>query len=160
MALTGKEYKELTQALVGAFPTKNALSQMLRFQLDKNLNNIVSGGNLESIVFELIQTAEAQGWLEELCLGAKRENPDSPYLKDINLGSTQGASTGKQKASAKLEAKKHALANSEANLLLIKERESEYILSADIPLQLVKEKRVLEKKIADLREEVLLLEQT
>ena len=152
MILTGNKHKELTQALVDAFPTKEALSQMLKFQLDKNLNNIVSESNLKGMVFELIQTAKAQGWLEKLLLGAKKENPDNPHLKNITLGSASKADHGTSQppaltpALAELEVKKRALVNSEKSLLLIEERMSEYVISADIPLQLVKEKRDLEKE--------------
>jgi len=42
------------------------------------------------------------------------------------------------------------LAEAQANLRLIEERESAYVLSTDVPLQLVKEKRLLQKRIADL----------
>jgi len=42
------------------------------------------------------------------------------------------------------------LAEARANLRLIEEREAEYVLGTDVPLQLVKEKRRLQERIAGL----------
>ena len=42
------------------------------------------------------------------------------------------------------------LAEARVNLRLIEERESSYVLSTDVPLQLVKEKQRLQRAIADL----------
>jgi hypothetical protein len=42
------------------------------------------------------------------------------------------------------------LAEAQVNLQLIEEREAEYVLSTDVPLGLVKEKRRLRERIADL----------
>lgn len=42
------------------------------------------------------------------------------------------------------------LTEARANLRLIEERESAYVLSTDVPLQLVKEKQRLQRRIADL----------
>ena len=48
------------------------------------------------------------------------------------------------------ESLRHQLAQARANLRLIEEREAEYVLSTDVPLQLVKEKQRLQQRIADL----------
>ena len=47
------------------------------------------------------------------------------------------------------------LAEARMNLQLIKERESEYVLSTDVPLQLVKEKRRWQKRITELEEQLV-----
>ena len=44
------------------------------------------------------------------------------------------------------------LAELEENLRLIRERKAEYVLTTEIPLQLIKDERRLENKIGDLRE--------
>ena len=75
MALEGKEYKELEEALLGAFPEKEDLKRMLRFGLNKHLSRVVADKNLESIVFELIEAAEAEGWVEELMKSSKGSKP-------------------------------------------------------------------------------------
>jgi hypothetical protein len=46
------------------------------------------------------------------------------------------------------------LAEAQANLQLIEERESEYVLTTDVPLQLVKERRRVEERIAELEAEL------
>lgn len=46
------------------------------------------------------------------------------------------------------------LADAEANLRLIAERKAEFVLSTDIPLQLIKEERELKARIADLRQRI------
>ena len=42
-------------------------------------------GNRQDIIFKTIQTAEAQGWIEDLICAALSENPDNPALKAIDL---------------------------------------------------------------------------
>ena len=83
MELTGKEYKRLTKALTKAFPTVEKLDRLLKFQLDKSLAEIVEEGSLSSMVYEVIGVAQAEGWLGSLINGAKKENPDSPFLKGL-----------------------------------------------------------------------------
>ncbi|RUS94677.1 hypothetical protein DSM106972_093140 [Dulcicalothrix desertica PCC 7102] len=69
--LSGQQYKKLRDALVDAFPTKSSLEQFLLFEFDKKLDVIAGGNDLQEIVFNVIKTAEAQGWVEELISGAK-----------------------------------------------------------------------------------------
>ena len=80
-------YRGLTEAFLGAFPSKSALTKMLKFELGKDLGIIASGDDLEEVVLNLIMKAEAQGWLKELANGARRDNPKSPYLQEnfLNL---------------------------------------------------------------------------
>jgi len=80
MRLTGKQHKELRQALLTAFPTRAELAQMVRHQLDQSLEHITGGGDLSDIVFSLIKWAEARGRTEELIVGARYENPGNPDL--------------------------------------------------------------------------------
>ena len=48
----------------------------------------------------------------------------------------------------------HQLSQARVNLQLIEERESEYVLGTDVPLGLVKEKRRLQQRIAELEAEL------
>jgi hypothetical protein len=48
-------------ALINAFPTRGALAQMLRFRLDRSLDEIAGPGNLRDTVFEVVTHAEAHG---------------------------------------------------------------------------------------------------
>ena len=101
MKLTKEQYKQLNNALLGAFPTKDRLTQMLRFQLNKNLNSIVSSGSLQSMVFELIQTAEAEGWIEDLVTGAKKANSGNVELTQVARELNKAPSTPIAKTVAK-----------------------------------------------------------
>ena len=85
MGLSGQQRKQLQVALIGAFPNTASLEQMLVFGLDKNLRAIVGEGSLQDIVFQLIQTAEAQGWLVKLVRAARQENPGNSELEAITL---------------------------------------------------------------------------
>ena len=62
------------------------------------------------------------------------------------------------KKTEKIRSLQREIENYRKNLLLIEERESEYVRSVDIPLQLIKEKREKEKKLAELSEKLEQLE--
>ncbi|MDZ8083843.1 MAG: effector-associated domain EAD1-containing protein [Nostoc sp. DcaGUA01] len=86
MSLSGQQRKELQLALIDAFPNTASLEQMLAFELDKNLRAIAGEGSLQDIVFKLIQTANSQGWIEDLVRAACASNPGNPKLRDIARG--------------------------------------------------------------------------
>jgi internalin A len=75
--------KNLHNALMSAFLDKSSLEQMLYFGLGKNLNEITRDSNLQDIVFKLMQTAEAQGWLQELIGAARNANSGNSQLNEI-----------------------------------------------------------------------------
>jgi hypothetical protein len=83
MNLSGQQRKELQDALIDAFPTTASLEQMLSYELDKNLRAIAGEGSLQDIVFKLIQTANSQGWIEDLVCAACNSNPGNPRLRAI-----------------------------------------------------------------------------
>ena len=83
MNLSGQQRKQLQEALIDAFPDKASLERMLSFELSKNLGVIASEGNLSQIVFQLIKTAQAENWIENLINGARRANPGNQKLKDV-----------------------------------------------------------------------------
>lgn len=53
-----------------------------------------------------------------------------------------------------LESKKRQLDNLRANLRLIEERKAEFVFESDIPLQLIREERRLEGRIAELERQL------
>ncbi|NEQ86911.1 MAG: serine protease, partial [Moorea sp. SIO2I5] len=57
MKLTGQQYQQLTNALLGAFPSKSRLAELVYFKFSKNLDNIAMGDDLKEIVFKLIKAA-------------------------------------------------------------------------------------------------------
>jgi Effector-associated domain 1 len=52
MKISGEQRKRLQLALLGAFPKKSSLQQMLSFELDKNLDTLAYGENLTEIIFQ------------------------------------------------------------------------------------------------------------
>ncbi len=84
MGLSGQQRKELQDALIDAFPDKSSLEQMLSFELDKSLDTIAGGNNLQDIVFNLIKKAEAENWVENLIDAALLSNPRNQLLAKIN----------------------------------------------------------------------------
>ena len=78
------ERRQLSRALLNAFPTRSRLSRLLFYELDQNLEQITSHASLEEAVFQLIEWAEAEGRLNELVETARRQNPDNPSLREFN----------------------------------------------------------------------------
>lgn len=81
MSLSGKQFQTLQDALLSAFQSRADLEQLTLFQLEENLNHIAGGDNLSSIVFNLIQWAEARGRTQELVEGALEQNPRNSALQ-------------------------------------------------------------------------------
>ncbi|BAZ71206.1 hypothetical protein NIES4106_60030 (plasmid) [Fischerella sp. NIES-4106] len=74
MNLIGREKKEFREALIKAFPEETDLKMMLSDQLDERLNEIASGDTQEKLLFNLIEWAEEQNRLEDLLIGALKQN--------------------------------------------------------------------------------------
>ncbi len=118
MGLSGRQREKLKEALVDAFPTKAPLEQMLSFELDKNLDEIAGGKDLQEIVFNLIRKAEAEGWIEELILAARKANPGNPKLQAIEL--TSGGEISSRNTGFKLADKTVILVQS-GDVVIIKD---------------------------------------
>ena len=96
MGLSGSQRQQLQEALIDAFPNKASLERMLSFELDKNLDTIASEGNLSQKIFDLIKTAQAENWAEDLVSAARRANPGNQSLKDF--AQSLGIASGCEKA--------------------------------------------------------------
>src|SRR5947199_364521 len=83
MKLSGPQLKQLQEALIDAFPTWQDLSMMVRHGLGEHLPVIAKDGNLQHMVFELLQWAQAQGRLEELIKAALAHNRGNLQLKSV-----------------------------------------------------------------------------
>lgn len=82
MKLSSQQRKKLQEALIDAFPNVASLKQMLSHELDENLEVITGEGrNLQEIIFIIIETANAQGWVEDLVDAAHESNPGNALLK-------------------------------------------------------------------------------
>lgn len=83
MNLSGEQYERLRDALIDAFPRKVSLKEMLFFKLDKSLDTIAGGSNLQEIVFNLIEVSKAEDWIEDLITAARKSNPRNLSLKAV-----------------------------------------------------------------------------
>ncbi|WP_460203031.1 COR domain-containing protein [Scytonema sp. NUACC21] len=81
--VTHQHRKKVHSAFINAFPNRSSLEQFLDYELDKNLTQITQESNLDTIVFELIRTANSQGWLLDLVRTASESNPGNSELKAI-----------------------------------------------------------------------------
>lgn len=81
MKLSGSETEKLFEALLDAYRDYDKLKIMVKLKLGESLERFAGRGDLETVVFNLIQSAEARGKLERLIVGAYEKNPDNPELK-------------------------------------------------------------------------------
>ena len=86
MELSGSDLKNLVNAIVSAYPTKDDLDMMITygFGVDEALSKITGGNDLKKIVFNLItKWAIPKGKIEQLIEQAYKYNSDNPELKDF-----------------------------------------------------------------------------
>ena len=86
MELSGSDIKNLVNAIVSAYPTKDDLDMMITygFGVDEALTKITGGNDLKKIVFNLItKWAIPKGKIEQLIEQAYKYNSDNPELKDF-----------------------------------------------------------------------------
>ena len=81
--LSGDKRKKLRQGILSAYPDITQLKMMVDDELNHNLDAIAGGSNLEQVVFDLINTAESQGWLEDLIRAAIKSNPGNSDLQAV-----------------------------------------------------------------------------
>jgi hypothetical protein len=85
LTMTGKQKRELRDALVAAFPSWRELQRMLADRLDWRLAVISSPAHgLDSIAFDLVQWAEARGYLGDLVVAAVHDNPGNAALQRLS----------------------------------------------------------------------------
>lgn len=78
--LTGKQYEQLQEALVDAFP-QQSLARLVRFHMNMNLDTITaSDSSLPDKAFKLIEYCEARGLILSLLVAARKENPANAKL--------------------------------------------------------------------------------
>ena len=89
MELNKSQRQHLREALISAYRNESNLKIMLSDELDVRLNNIVSGENYNTIVFNLVDWADEQGRLEELISAAYRKTPGNEdfrrFIKNIGI---------------------------------------------------------------------------
>lgn len=83
VVLAGKQLRAAMNALLDAYSTEAALSQMVKFGLNENLAVIAGGSTLQDKVFSLLEWARMRGRMSELLQAALDDNPDNQALKDF-----------------------------------------------------------------------------
>lgn len=81
--LSGGQLAALQAALLAAYPQRSALEQMVRFQLNVPLNQIAGNGNLQTVIYEVLEWAVSVGRTAELFAAAQKGNPGNPVLKAL-----------------------------------------------------------------------------
>jgi V8-like Glu-specific endopeptidase len=81
MKLSSSETEKLFEALLDAYRDYDKLKIMVRLKLGESLERFAGRGDLETVVFNLIDSAESRGKLQSLIVGAYEKNPDNPELK-------------------------------------------------------------------------------
>jgi hypothetical protein len=81
--LRGPEFLQLDEALASAFPDRNNLERMVRYQLDENLEQIAGAEFYSDILFGLIQWAESHGRILDLVTAAREANPGNVLLQQF-----------------------------------------------------------------------------
>ncbi|KDN82068.1 effector-associated domain EAD1-containing protein [Kitasatospora cheerisanensis] len=85
MAMSGRDLKKASEAFQDAFDL-NSFDQMLRFHLSRKREGISLGASLAVVVFEVLDTADREGWIQELIAGARESNPGNPQLAEFAEG--------------------------------------------------------------------------
>jgi len=83
MKLNNRQFQRLHTALLDAYTTDGQLKKMVRFELDKNLDEITGFDNLDQTVFDLISWAESNGELLDLLNGAYKQNTGNISLEEV-----------------------------------------------------------------------------
>ncbi len=82
--LSGKQKKELSDSILSAFSSYSELKRLLVYELDIQLEVIISSSsNLKTVVFEIIQWAESRGKLGELVQAIYDENPNNLKIRNF-----------------------------------------------------------------------------
>lgn len=78
--LTGEQFEEFRRALESAFPSIDALKELMQYEFTINLNTIWEGKNLPEVVNALIGWFDERNQIEELLTKALDQQPDAKEL--------------------------------------------------------------------------------
>ena len=101
MKLSGPQFAQVQEALLDAY-TDGGLRQMLRVQMDVDLDRIVGPGNLEQRTHELITWAESRSQVERLIQAAHEGNQENRALVKL-LADSRNWFTQQDEAPAPLD---------------------------------------------------------
>ena len=78
--LSADQQRQCTDALLDAFPTQDAFAEMLRVRLGRNLETLSFSDSIAHSIFQVVQSADREGWLLALIDAARSANPTNPAL--------------------------------------------------------------------------------
>lgn len=95
MKLNGQQVKQIQDALLDAYATRDSLRMMVRTGLDQRLEAIADGETLRVVIFNLVSWAEQYGRVKDLISAAQSQNPGNESLQHLarTLESTLRPST-------------------------------------------------------------------
>jgi hypothetical protein len=99
---------------------------------------------------ELVTYLERRDRLPELVEIGKAMRPNAPWESLSKVESPVLDPDRRER----IESLRHQLSEAVANLRLIEERNAQYVMDVDVPLQLVKQKRTYRQEIADLQKQL------
>ncbi len=99
---------------------------------------------------ELITYLERRDRLPEVVKIGKAMRPNAPW----ESLSTEESPILDPDRRERIESLRHQLSEAVANLRLIEERKTQYVMDVDVPLQLVKQERTYRQEIADLQKQL------
>lgn len=82
MPLNGEEFEKLRNALCVAF-NNDSLKEMFRVELQMRLDLYVGTGDFRTVVFQVIETAEREGWTQKLICAAWKAVPGNKLLNEL-----------------------------------------------------------------------------
>jgi hypothetical protein len=93
-SLEAPQMVRAAEALLDAYPSRNALQNLLEFRFGRNLSAITAEKDVRSTVSDLIAGAHAEGWDADLLFGAYEGNPGnrqlSALVRDLDLVTSPG----------------------------------------------------------------------
>jgi WD40 repeat protein len=78
--LNGRQLQQLREVLLSAFPQPHSLREMVKFNLDQDLDAVAGGGDYTSVIYNLITWAAARGKLRELVDASPTYNPGNQQM--------------------------------------------------------------------------------
>ena len=80
--LSGQKVRQIQEAILSGYTTRDALRGIVRIQLDAHLDEISTAGDLATLILELIRWSE-DGRVLDLINGANAQNPGNPALRQL-----------------------------------------------------------------------------
>jgi hypothetical protein len=81
--LTGQQIETLRRGLQKGYPHPARFEMFLREQLDKRLTDYAANVPLPQAIFNVIEGAEAEGWVKPLVAAAYRTRRNHPAIEQI-----------------------------------------------------------------------------